>query len=117
MCGITGYLSFSEHYDAAIIKSMTNTLQHRGPNDQGYEVFDEEKFQLAFGHRRLSIMDVSSLGHQPMNYKNLWITYNGEVYNFSEIKETLIAKGHEFSFSSDTEVILHASFVMDHHYR
>ena len=108
MCGIAGYLSFSKNYDTSVIESMTNALEHRGPDDHDVKVFKESNFQLALGHRRLSIMDVSSLGHQPMNYKDLWITYNGEIYNFSEIKVELVSKGHEFVSSSDTEVILHA---------
>jgi len=108
MCGFTGYLTFSNRYDNSVITSMTNVLEKRGPDDSGVEVFNEANFQVALGHRRLSIIDISALGHQPMNYKHLWIAYNGEVYNFSDVKAELSEKGHVFKSSSDTEVILHA---------
>jgi len=87
---------------------MTESINHRGPDDTGYKIFSEKGYQLALGHKRLAIIDVSHLAHQPMHYKDLWIAYNGEVYNFGEIRETLEQKGHKFVSSSDTEVILHA---------
>ena len=108
MCGFAGYLAFSNKYDSSVISSMTDALETRGPDDTGIKVFDTDNFQLALGHKRLSIIDISELGHQPMNYKDLWITYNGEVYNFADIKAELLKIGHSFVSSSDTEVILHA---------
>ena len=87
---------------------MTTIAAHRGPDDSGHIEFKEDAFQLALGHRRLSILDVSAGGHQPMRYKHLTIIYNGEVYNFKDIKEELKALGHQFTSTSDTEVILHA---------
>jgi asparagine synthase (glutamine-hydrolysing) len=68
MCGFAGYLAFSNRYDIAVINSMTNVLKKRGPDDSGIKRFNEDDFQLAMGHRRLSIIDISALGHQPMNY-------------------------------------------------
>lgn len=108
MCGITGYLSTAEFYDESVIKNMVKTITHRGPDDYGVKLFNEANFQLCFGHTRLSILDVSNGGHQPMQFENLWIVYNGEVYNFKDIKEELISLGHKFVSQSDTEVILHA---------
>ncbi|WP_299368577.1 asparagine synthase (glutamine-hydrolyzing) [Winogradskyella sp.] len=108
MCGFAGYLTFSNRYDSSVITSMANVLEKRGPDDSGVELFNEAGFQLALGHRRLSIIDISTLGHQPMNYKHWWIAYNGEVYNFDNIKTELSNLGHVFKSSSDTEVILHA---------
>jgi len=88
------------------IKSMTNTLAHRGPDDAGF--YTNVKNNIALGHRRLSIIDLSTHGHQPMSNdnKNIWITYNGEIYNFIEIKKELESLGYVFKSHSDTEVIL-----------
>ena len=86
---------------------MTDALIHRGPDDRGVIFFPREK--LGLGHRRLSIIDLSAAGHQPMGTEdeNLWITFNGEIYNFIELREELRSKAHHFRSSSDTEVILH----------
>jgi asparagine synthase (glutamine-hydrolysing) len=89
---------------------MTDSLAHRGPDDKGYKVWQLEKAQLGFGHRRLSIIDLSPLGHQPMYSKNgRWcIIFNGEIYNYQEIRDELLAKGYTFNSHSDTEVIMSA---------
>lgn len=108
MCGITGYVNSTKKLKADIIEKMTSVIQHRGPDSFGTKSVSSNNYHLAMGHRRLSILDISSDGHQPMNYKHLWIVYNGEVYNFKEIKEELIGLGHSFNSQSDTEVILHA---------
>lgn len=87
---------------------MCNSLKHGGPDDEG--VFLDEKVNLAFGHRRLSILDLSKKGHQPMAdvQQKAWITFNGEIYNYLELKEQLIKTGAKFYSGTDTEVILAA---------
>lgn len=114
MCGLTGYLTFSQQYDEQVIRKMTDTLQHRGPDDQGVQVFNENEGQVAFGHRRLSILDLSAEGHQPMNFLHLDIIYNGEIYNFMEIRKELEEKGYDFISHSDTEVLLKAYHCWGH---
>lgn len=99
MCGFTGFISKKNKDD---IKKMTNAISHRGPDDENFYIDDN----IAIGHRRLSIIDLKG-GIQPMEYNEYVIAYNGEVYNFKEIKEKLIEKGHTFKTSCDTEVILH----------
>lgn len=87
---------------------MTSTLHHRGPDGSGTIVLDNEFAQIGFGHRRLAIIDLSETGHQPMQFEHLWICFNGEIYNYQEIKDELSALGHSFKGGSDTEMILHA---------
>jgi len=84
---------------------MNEVIKNRGPDDQGYYI-DEN---MTLGNRRLAIIDLSELGHQPMTNEdgNIWITYNGEIYNAQEIREELIKKGHVFKSNSDTEAIIH----------
>lgn len=103
MCGITGIAGFE---DKELIKRMTDIVSHRGPDDSGY--FSDK--DVCLGQRRLSIIDLSKKGHQPMCNENndIWITYNGEIYNFKELREELEKKGHKFSSNTDTEVIIHA---------
>jgi len=89
-----------------LIKEMTNRVRHRGPDDAGYYV----NGRVALGHRRLSIIDLTSAGHQPMSYADdrYTVTYNGEIYNYLELRDELRALGCKFSSDSDTEVILAA---------
>ena len=108
MCGISGFIDYTNQSNSEVLVKMTDTLYHRGPDGSGYEFFQTNNYQLGFGHRRLSIIDLSEAGKQPMNFKHLWITFNGEVYNYKEIKNELIALNHQFIGHSDTEVILHA---------
>jgi asparagine synthase (glutamine-hydrolysing) len=108
MCGITGFIDFNNDSSNDALEQMTNTLFHRGPDGFGLEFFQRDSKQIGLGHRRLSIIELSEFGKQPMNYKNLWITFNGEIYNYNEIKSELISLNHEFIGNSDTEVILHA---------
>jgi asparagine synthase (glutamine-hydrolysing) len=108
MCGIAGYIDFHNKTDKGIISAMVKTLHHRGPDDCGMENISFRQATIGLGHARLSIIDLTSGGHQPMHYKHLSIVYNGEIYNFTEIREQLAGLGHHFSTSSDTEVILHA---------
>ena len=108
MCGISGFIDYTNQSNSEVLVKMTDTLYHRGPDGSGYEFFQTNNYQLGFGHRRLSIIDLSEAGKQPMNFKHLWITFNGEVYNYKEIKNELIVLNHQFIGHSDTEVILHA---------
>jgi asparagine synthase (glutamine-hydrolysing) len=103
MCGICGIIQ--ENVKSSDIQIMIDALVHRGPDDSG--VFINANKTLGFGHRRLSIIDLGS-GHQPMSNEDetLWITFNGEIYNYQELKEDL-EKRHKFKTQSDTEVILH----------
>ena len=103
MCGIFGYIGNLERITA---ERCLNTLTHRGPD--GWGLWSNEGITL--GHRRLAILDLSENGHQPMSFGagRYWITFNGEVYNFLEIRTELEAKGHVFRTESDTEVILAA---------
>jgi asparagine synthase (glutamine-hydrolysing) len=108
MCGIAGFIDFNKLSNEAILASMGNAMRHRGPDGFGVKLFQEDSYQLGLAHQRLSIIDISSGGEQPMKFENFWICYNGEIYNFKAIKQELIDLGHTFVSSSDTEVILHA---------
>lgn len=108
MCGISGFVDFNKKSDQYILEEMTNTLYHRGPDDGGCFFHNESSCQIGLGHRRLSILDLSNHGHQPMKFENIEIVYNGEVYNFKEIREDLIKNHYLFESDSDTEVILKA---------
>jgi asparagine synthase (glutamine-hydrolysing) len=108
MCGIAGYIDFLNKTSEDVLTKMTNELNHRGPDGGGTEMIQSAYAQIGLGHRRLAIIDLTSSGHQPMQYGPLWITYNGEIYNFKEIRIELEALGHSFNSHSDTEVILHA---------
>ncbi len=144
MCGITGIISREKScIPSLFLKSMTDIVHHRGPDDEGYAIFRDSilfgtfggkdtpvevfrganaainatrddftniECEVALGHRRLSIQDLSAKGHQPMSIRNgrYWIVYNGEVYNFSELREELRMNGAQFHSRTDTEVILEA---------
>lgn len=130
MCGIAGIIAFDGLVpDLCSIFRMTDTVQHRGPDGSGHILvrrlnsgwnvceareehdlwnFDRKEFCAAFGHRRLSILDLSKAGLQPMPSEDgkLWIIHNGEIYNYLELKEALFSKGYRFRSETDTEVIL-----------
>lgn len=110
MCGIVGIFNSQKKYSKSDILNMLNHISHRGPDDEGIQQFNINHGQLSLGHRRLSILDLSSLGHQPMSTKNkkLSIIYNGEIFNFKEIRKNLEQKGYSFVSNTDTEVILYA---------
>ncbi|PJB67590.1 MAG: asparagine synthetase B, partial [Armatimonadetes bacterium CG_4_9_14_3_um_filter_66_14] len=138
MCGIHGLWHLDGRpADLARLRAAATAMRHRGPDDEGYlladtrarrlvtcggsdtdqrlalpemEAFSGERFDLAFAHRRLSILDLSPAGHQPMASADgdLWIAYNGEVYNYLELRDELRAAGHVFSTGTDTEVLLAA---------
>lgn len=110
MCGISGYITKNE-YNEELITKMTDKINYRGPNSFGYnQEVCSDKTYLALGHRRLAIVDLSELGHQPMEdeQKSLIIVFNGEVYNFKELKSELIERGWLFKSQTDTEVIMYA---------
>ena len=105
MCGINGIIYKKNQPDINEILNMNFAVNHRGPDDQGTYKFEN----LILGHTRLSILDLTSKGKQPMsNDGNYWIVYNGEIYNFKSIKEQLISLGYKFHTKTDTEVILNA---------
>ncbi len=108
MCGIAGRVNFRSGapVDAATVARMCELLAHRGPDGQGLHVCGA----VGLGHRRLAIIDLSPAGRQPMTTddERFWITYNGEIYNFLELRADLAARGHRFRSNSDTEVILAA---------
>ncbi len=142
MCGIAGIIDFEgQHPIDAWVRRMTETIRHRGPDDEGFALFSLSSYSvfggddtpescyaaslpfapqkrdctrssqppfLALGHRRLSIIDITPSGHQPMCYddNNFWIVFNGEVYNYLELRAELESLGHSFISSSDTEVVM-----------
>ncbi len=108
MCGISGFADFNKKTDRSILEKMNRIMAHRGPDGEGYGIYNTEAATIGLGHRRLSIIDLSEGGSQPQTYQSLHITFNGEVYNYAEIKKELEAKGHQFHSHSDTEVILHS---------
>jgi asparagine synthase (glutamine-hydrolysing) len=108
MCGLCGFIDFRTNSSSDVLNKMISTLHHRGPNDRGSDVFNYGEAIIGLGHTRLSILDISPTGHQPMHFEHLSIVFNGEIYNFNEIKNDLIKLGHNFKSHSDTEVILHA---------
>ncbi len=108
MCGIAGFIDFKSNSSDQILKEMTDVLHHRGPDDSGYSFYDESGYQVGLGHRRLSILDLSRHGHQPMSFEEFEIIYNGEIYNFQEIRKELEEENYTFTSDSDTEVIIKA---------
>lgn len=108
MCGICGFVSRRE-MSLAQLKEMNDTMYHRGPNDSGEEIYEAGGgYRVGFAQRRLSILDLSALGHQPMHSENgrVSVVYNGEIYNFHELKEEL--SDYPFRSNCDTEVIIAA---------
>ncbi len=108
MCGITGILSFDAPPDRAALERMTGAITHRGPDDEGFHLDGP----CALGFRRLSIIDLST-GHQPMTAEGCAIVFNGEIYNFRELRAELERKGRRFHTTSDTEVLLAAYLEWD----
>ena len=106
MCGIAGFVS--AEIPPATLGAMTDAIAHRGPDDSGGEVWTDHG--VALGQRRLAIIDLSPAGHNPMPNEtgDVWITFNGEIYNFQALRRELEAAGHVFRSNTDTEVILHA---------
>src|SRR4051794_25476658 len=110
MCGIAGVWSGVRSEAEAGARAMVAAQRHRGPDDEGFLAFDVPHGALALGHCRLSIQDLSPAGHQPMEDQEAgnWIVFNGEIYNFLELRAELVSLGAVFRSRCDTEVILHA---------
>jgi len=107
MCGFTGYIGNTE-YSESVIEKMIGILEHRGPDHLQSKKFKlDEKF-ISIAHSRLSILDLNSRSHQPYQYRNHSIVYNGEIYNFHEIRKELEVKGVSFETEGDTEVVIKA---------
>jgi asparagine synthase (glutamine-hydrolysing) len=114
MCGIAGIYNFPpdaplpQHGLVEVLTRLNEAQAHRGPDDEG--VWLSENGQVGFGHRRLAIIDLSAAGHQPMSNEDgsIWLTYNGEIYNFKTLREELQALGHSFRSHTDTETVIHA---------
>jgi asparagine synthase (glutamine-hydrolysing) len=108
MCGIAGIYAPNARLEPSAVAPMLASMAHRGPDDRGVQVLSQG--ELIFGHLRLSILDLSPLGHQPMSTPDgkVWIVYNGEIYNFRDIRAELVSLGSTFVSDSDTEVILAA---------
>jgi asparagine synthase (glutamine-hydrolysing) len=102
MCGITGIIYKNKNVEAAELEKMTEKIKHRGPDSSG--IYMDKN--VGFGHRRLSIIDVSDHSNQPFFYKDLILIFNGAIYNYLEIKDELISHGYIFKTTSDTEVLL-----------
>ncbi|KHE92947.1 MAG: asparagine synthase (glutamine-hydrolyzing) [Candidatus Scalindua rubra] len=115
MCGICGKLSYGGvQVDETLLRKMCRSLFYRGPDDEGVFVSSNSKsqnskVQVGLGHTRLSVIDLSDAGHQPMcnEEKTIWLVCNGEIYNFEEIRTELKEKGHRFRSNTDSEVIIH----------
>ena len=110
MCRIVGIADFNKSLSSEIepiVISMRDSLSHGGPDDAG--VYIDKENGIALGHRRLSIIDLSSAGHQPMSNhdRTIWITYNGEIYNFQELRNELTVLGYSFKSKTDTEVLVY----------
>ena len=107
MCGIAGLVNWG---DREVLGRMTHIQAHRGPDDSGlWERRFPDGSYVGLGSRRLAILDLSASGHMPMcnEDRTVWITYNGEIYNFAELRRELQAKGHHFASDTDTEVVIH----------
>jgi asparagine synthase (glutamine-hydrolysing) len=133
MCGITGFFSYYNSCDTKKYYKAHKKIAHRGPNDEGFlyknrneniellrgddtikelsgltHINQKESSLLLLGHRRLSIIDLSEQGHQPFTYENLYMVYNGEIFNYIELRDELIVNGYSFKTQTDTEVVLKA---------
>jgi asparagine synthase (glutamine-hydrolysing) len=108
MCGIAGFIDFRKRSTEQTLSGMSCAVSHRGPDGQGAYFTETKDAAVGLGHRRLSIIDLSHAADQPMHYDGLHLIFNGEIYNYNEIREELISLGHQFQTHSDTEVILHA---------
>ena len=104
MCGIAGYFKRDGEASQAVVQAMCDVIRHRGPDDEGFHV----EGPCGIGMRRLSIIDLAT-GHQPISNEDgsVWVVFNGEIYEYKELRERLIAQGHRFRTHSDTEVLVH----------
>src|SRR5271168_2968735 len=106
MCGIAGILEFGRdtRASAAALREMCRAIHHRGPDDEGFYT----DAAVGIGMRRLSIIDVAG-GHQPISNEDgtIWVMFNGEIYNYADLRQELLSRGHRFTTRSDTEAIVH----------
>jgi len=107
MCGIVGYLNFKRKIEPPEIVEMRDSLRHRGPDDEGVGFYENDS--IALGHRRLSFLDLSPAGRQPLcnEDETIWLILNGEIYNYVELRSELEKQQHVFKTHTDTEVIVH----------
>jgi len=109
MCGLTGFYTKKNNFDADdILERMLQEIQHRGMDHRGKKIIPLDTYPglVALGHNRLSVIDLSENGNQPFSYKNYSLIYNGEIYNYKDLKKELILNGYSFDSDSDTEVII-----------
>src|SRR5712672_3458276 len=104
MCGIAGYFLRDSRAELSVVKAMCDSIVHRGPDDEGFHLDGS----AAIGMRRLSIIDLNT-GHQPICNEDgtVWIVFNGEIYDYQNLRDRLIAQGHQFRTASDTETLIH----------
>src|SRR5258705_10357130 len=109
MCGIYGYVTQRGKIKREVMQRMGRALAHRGPDDEGEMTENSNAACVGLGHKRLSIIDLSAAGKQPManEDESVWLTLNGEIYNYRKLREELENKGHRFKSHSDSEVVLH----------
>jgi len=109
MCGIYGFIAHKGQVNAEILARMGLALAHRGPDDGDEKIEISDAAGVALGHKRLSIIDLSAAGRQPManEDESIWLTLNGEIYNYQELRKELEYKGHQFRSHSDSEVVVH----------
>lgn len=110
MCGIFGIVRYRDRVDRQQVEKLTGMIRHRGPDAEGFYFSPPgHSVSVGLGHRRLSIIDLSPNGHQPMSNEDgtLWIVFNGEIYNFHDLRKDLMDKGHCFRSETDTETIIH----------
>src|SRR5215471_10685881 len=109
MCGIYGFIVHKGEVNAEILARMGLALAHRGPDDGDEKIEISDTAGVALGHKRLSIIDLSAAGRQPManEDESIWLTLNGEIYNYQELRKELEYQGHHFRSHSDSEVVVH----------
>ena len=110
MCGICGKVNFNGgEVSRELITEMSSRLSHRGPDAEGIYVKHGTTASVGLGHKRLSIIDLSQAGVQPMSNedKSVWMVFNGEIYNFQELRQDLESQGHRFNSQTDCEVVIH----------
>ena len=100
MCGIAGFSDFRKQSSEEIVARMSCAMPHRGPDGQGVYFHQTNDAQIGLGHRRLSIIDLSTSANQPMHFDGLHMIFNGEMYNYNEIRDNLISMGHDFKTHS-----------------
>ena len=108
MCGITGYIDYNNNSSKEILQNMLDVIRHRCPDDSGLQINTAGNAAIGLAHSRLSILDLSTNGHQPMSFEQYQVVYNGEIYNFKAIRDGLKNLGYKFTTECDTEVLLKA---------